>query len=62
MTKNEKGVFPYKGTFDCIEKSVRREGVTGLWVGYPTYYCRVAPHAMVALLVLDYLHLHFASK
>jgi len=23
------------------------EGVFGLWVGFPTYYVRIAPHAMI---------------
>ncbi len=62
MVKNEKGKNPYRGTWDCLLKSVRREGITGLWVGYPTFYCRVAPHAMVSLLVLDYLHVHFVHN
>ena len=23
------------------------EGISGLWVGFPTYYFRIAPHAMI---------------
>ena len=52
MNKLPNGSYPYSGVSDCLFKSIRREGFFGLWVGYPTYYFRVAPHAMTALLVL----------
>lgn len=26
---------------------MKGEGVVGLWVGFPTYYFRIAPHAMI---------------
>jgi len=41
------GVYPYKGVADCLSKTMAKEGVAGLWVGLPTYYVRVAPHAMI---------------
>lgn len=53
--------MPYKGFVDCLTKSVRNEGVTGLWVGLGTYYMRVGPHAMVTVLVQDYLHDIFSN-
>ena len=56
------GRYPYKSVLDCLVKSVKREGVTGLWVGYPTYYCRVAPHAMTSLLCMEFLHKHFNKE
>lgn len=28
----------------------------GLWVGFPVFYCRVAPHAMIALMSMEYLN------
>lgn len=58
MTKVD-GKNPYNSVVDCFVKSIKREGVTGLWVGYPTFYCRVAPHAMTSLLCVDFLHKHF---
>ena len=61
MTKDAKGNYPYTGIVDCFRKSIQREGVAGLWVGYPTYYMRVAPHAMLVLLVQDFLHLTFGQ-
>lgn len=50
---NAEGVLPYKNLVDCVQKSVAREGVTGLWAGLPTYYFRVGPHAMIVLLAAE---------
>lgn len=47
------GTMPYKGLPDCFQKSIAREGVTGLWAGLPTYYFRVGPHAVITLLSLE---------
>jgi len=41
---------------DCFAKTVSKEGVLSLWVGLTTYYFRVAPHAMIAILAQDFLH------
>ncbi len=49
------GVLPYKGFFDCLAKTVKKEGVGALFVGFPTYYFRVAPQAMITLIVMDAL-------
>lgn len=62
MNKLPSGLNPYNGVLDCLKKTVEKEGISGLWVGYPTYYFRVAPHAMTALLVLDYLNTNFGDK
>lgn len=57
------GVLPYSSFFDCFKKSVAREGVSGLWVGFfPTYYIRIAPHIMITLIVQDWLTKTFAPK
>jgi len=48
--------MPYKNIFDCIKKTMTNEGVAGLWVGYPTFYCRIAPHVMITLLINDALN------
>jgi len=55
MKAGPDGKYPYAGFLDCMSKSVAREGVTGLWVGFPTFYVRVAPHAMITLMTLDFL-------
>lgn len=47
------GVLPYKSIVDCLQKSIAREGVAGLWTGLPTYYFRIAPHAVITLLAAE---------
>ena len=44
-----------------MRKSIKNEGVTGLWVGLPTYYIRVGPHAMITVLAQDFLHDFFGK-
>jgi solute carrier family 25 oxoglutarate transporter 11 len=41
---------------DAFRKTIAREGITSLWVGLPTFYFRVAPHAMIAILAQDFIH------
>lgn len=50
------GTLPYSSFFDCFKKTVSKEGISGLWIGFfPTYYIRIAPHIMITLIVQDYL-------
>jgi len=49
------GTFPYKGMADCFKKVAREEGVLRFYRGFSTYYVRIAPHAMITLIVADYL-------
>ncbi|KAL4785216.1 mitochondrial carrier domain-containing protein [Aspergillus varians] len=51
------GRLPYKGMFDCARKVVQEEGWLRFYRGFGTYYVRIAPHAMVTLIVADYLNL-----
>jgi len=55
MKAGADGKNPYKGIVDCFSKSIKNEGFTGLWIGFPTFYFRVAPHAMITLLLQDYI-------
>jgi solute carrier family 25 oxoglutarate transporter 11 len=48
--------MPYTSFFNCFAKSIKNEGVLGLWVGIGTYYMRIAPHAMITVLAQDFLH------
>lgn len=41
------GTMPYKGMADCFAKTVAEGGPLKLWTGFPTYYVRIAPHAMI---------------
>ncbi len=53
MKRNPKtGKLPYKNIFDCMVKTVTREGPLKLWVGFPTFYARVGTHAMTVDFIL----------
>ena len=54
QTKTADGTYMYKNLRDCFMKTISREGATGLWTGLPTYYCRVAPHAMFTLIFAEF--------
>ena len=63
MKKNKDGVLPYSRFFDCFAKSINNEEVTGLWAGLSTYYyMRIAPHAMITVLLQDFFHDIFTPK
>ena len=41
MKKDANGVFPYKNIFDAMQKTITNEGMSKLWVGFPTFYYRI---------------------
>lgn len=47
------GELPFKGPIDCAMKQIKLGGITRLWAGFPTYYFRIAPHAMITLIAQD---------
>lgn len=49
------GELPFKGPIDCAMKQIAKGGPQQLWSGFPTYYFRIAPHAMLTLLSQDQL-------
>lgn len=49
------GAVQYRGMVDCFRKVAREEGLLRFYRGFGTYYVRIAPHAMVTLVVADYL-------
>ncbi|PHH87921.1 hypothetical protein CDD83_8236 [Cordyceps sp. RAO-2017] len=53
--KGPDGKLPYKGMVDCFTKVAKQEGLMRFYRGFGTYYVRIAPHAMVTLIVADYL-------
>lgn len=62
MKADANGNVPYKGMIDCFQKSIAREGVTGLWVGLPTFIIRIAPHTIISLFIMDWLNSTFGSE
>ncbi|KAF2670036.1 mitochondrial 2-oxoglutarate/malate carrier protein-like protein [Microthyrium microscopicum] len=55
QSKRPDGTLPYKGMMDCFKKVAKEEGLLRFYRGFATYYVRIAPHAMVTLIVADYL-------
>ncbi|SPN99010.1 related to dicarboxylate carrier protein [Cephalotrichum gorgonifer] len=49
------GSLPYRGMAHCFAKVTREEGILRFYRGFGTYYIRIAPHAMITLIVVDYL-------
>lgn len=47
------GAMPYKSFVDCVAQVLKKEGFMAFYTGYPTYYVRIAPHAMITLIVID---------
>jgi len=57
MKPDSAGNYPYLGVLDCFKKSIKREGISGLWVGFNYFYMRQAPHAMIVniYLIIDFI-------
>jgi hypothetical protein len=49
LQKQDQANKIYKGIWDCVIKSVRREGIFRLWVGFPIYLIRGAPHSFILI-------------
>lgn len=49
------GSMLYKNSLDCALKVMRNEGPLTFYNGFATYYVRIAPHAMITLLAVEYL-------
>lgn len=58
MRAGPDGKMPYKNIFDAMMKTVSKEGFGHLWVGYLTFYVRIAPHVAITLILQDYLTVH----
>ena len=67
MKPDAKGQMPYSGLADCTLSIFRKEGILAFWTGFPAYYGRCAPHAMIILLTIEqvnkvYTRLFLAPK
>merc|ERR1711920_201458 len=47
------GNLPYKSPLDCASKMMAEGGPLRFYAGFPTYYFRIAPHAMITLIAQD---------
>jgi len=49
------GELAYKGSIDCAMKVMKEGGPLRFYAGFPTFYIRIAPHAMITLIAQDYI-------
>ena len=62
MSKLPDGTYPYKGMIDCFFKTIKKEGPTRLWVGFPTFYVRIGPHVVITLVLNDVFRSYYTSQ
>ncbi|SPJ09958.1 dicarboxylate/tricarboxylate carrier [Plasmodium sp. DRC-Itaito] len=48
--------MPYKNMLDCSIQLYKKGGISIFYSSYATYYVRIAPHAMITLITVDYLN------
>merc|ERR1719502_2104972 len=49
------GEMPYKSSIDCAMKVMAEGGPLRFYAGFPTFYVRIAPHAMITLIAQDFI-------
>jgi len=47
------GELMYKSALDCAAKTMAAGGPLRFYAGFPTFYVRIAPHAMITLIAQD---------
>ena len=62
MRPDAHGNLPYKGSLDCAMKVMKAEGPLAFYAGFPTYFTRIAPHAMLVLLLVDAFETSIKAK
>lgn len=55
------GELQFKSSIDCAMKTLSQGGPLRFYAGFPTYYVRIAPHAMITLIAQDYVKKFWAS-
>merc|ERR1711862_536158 len=49
------GALQYKSPIDCAMKIMAEGGPLRFYAGFPTFYVRIAPHAMLTLIAQDFI-------
>lgn len=57
MKPGADGKLPYKGLFDCMCKTTKREGFFRMWSGFLPFYLVIGTHSMLTLLISDALRI-----
>merc|ERR1711874_352437 len=47
------GELQFKSSIDCAMKTMAEGGPLRFYAGFPTFYVRIAPHAMITLIAQD---------
>merc|ERR1719223_1845728 len=47
------GELMYKSALDCVGKTMAEGGPLRFYAGFPTFFVRIAPHAMITLIAQD---------
>mmetsp|Transcript_89799 Transcript_89799/g.214658 ORF Transcript_89799/g.214658 Transcript_89799/m.214658 type:complete len:297 (-) Transcript_89799:150-1040(-) len=55
------GELPFKSSMDCAMKILAEGGPLRFYAGFPTYYVRIAPHAMLTLIAQDFIKKSWSS-
>merc|ERR1712060_1002426 len=55
------GELPFKGFIDCAMKIMAEGGPLRFYAGFPTFYVRIAPHAMLTLIAQDFIKSNWKS-
>merc|ERR1719168_483154 len=49
------GELQFKSSIDCAMKVMAEGGPLRFYAGFPTFYVRIAPHAMITLIAQDFI-------
>jgi len=49
------GELPFSSSIACAMKTLKEGGPLRFYAGFPTFYVRIAPHAMITLIAQDQL-------
>ena len=52
----------YRGYVDCFSKTMRKEGLTGLYKGLGASYFRLGPHTVLSLFFWEELRKLYQNK
>jgi len=47
------GELKYKSAMDCVAQTMKEGGPLRFYAGFPTFYVRIAPHAMITLIAQE---------
>jgi solute carrier family 25 oxoglutarate transporter 11 len=56
------GELPFGSAMDCVMKTMKEGGPLRFYAGFPTFYVRIAPHAMITLIAQDKLKAFWKSQ